>query len=62
MENVEEEQFYVSPIATPMASDNMRKKLLKLTRKGMKIQHLEILILTCYITYSNRLKTYKKRR
>mmetsp|Transcript_38316 Transcript_38316/g.44644 ORF Transcript_38316/g.44644 Transcript_38316/m.44644 type:complete len:138 (+) Transcript_38316:70-483(+) len=41
MENVEEEQFYVSPIATPMASENMTKKLLKLTRKSIASKHIK---------------------
>ncbi len=38
-----QEEFYVSPIADPIASDNLRKKILKLTRKGILKYWLVIL-------------------
>jgi hypothetical protein len=31
----DQQEFYVSPIAEPVASDNLRKKILKYARKGI---------------------------
>ena len=41
--DADEPTYYVSPVAVPIASDNLRKKLLKATRKGTTNTHLQML-------------------
>jgi len=36
--DADQQEFYVSPIAEPLASDNLRKKILKQTRKRRLLQ------------------------
>lgn len=36
----DQQEFYVSPIAEPVASDALRKKILKFARKGIHESYL----------------------